>query len=216
MKFNNLWDEYLKDEINKKYFIDMMLYIDNLYQKETLYPSRDDLFRVFSLDPQDIKIVILGQDPYYSEGMADGLAFSTKNKKRPASLRNIYRELESDLSISRDTNDLSSWHNEGVFLLNTVLAVKSGEPLSLNGIGFERFTDKVIKIISDKTNNVVFMLWGKKAQDKISLIDTNKHLVIKTSHPSPFSASKGFLGSKCFSKANNYLKENNIKPVNFN
>lgn len=216
MIFNNSWDLYLKDEINKKYFQDMLAELTELYHKEIIFPKKEDLFRVFNLEIKDIKIVILGQDPYHGEGEADGLAFSTRSIKRPPSLRNIFKELYDDMGVIKNNNDLSSWHKEGVFLLNSILAVIKDKPLSLKYLDFEKFTDAVIKTISENSNNVVFILWGNYAICKRSLINEDKHFVITSSHPSPFSASKSFLGSRCFSKANNYLKNHHKKEVDFN
>lgn len=216
MIFNNSWDLYLKDEINKKYFQDMLAELTELYHKEIIFPKKEDLFRVFNLEIKDIKIVILGQDPYHGEGEADGFAFSTRSIKRPPSLRNIFKELYDDMGVIKNNNDLSSWHKEGVFLLNSILAVIKDKPLSLKYLDFEKFTDAVIKTISENSNNVVFILWGNYAICKRSLINEDKHFVITSSHPSPFSASKSFLGSRCFSKANNYLKNHHKKEVDFN
>jgi uracil-DNA glycosylase len=192
--------------------------VKKIYEKNNIYPTKSDVFRALELTPfEKIKVVILGQDPYHGEGEANGLAFSVnKGIKLPPSLRNIYRELEEDMGIvSPKHGDLTKWAEEGVLLLNSVLTVEKDKPASHRNIGWEEYTDNIIKEISEKKKNIVFILWGKYAQSKIPLIDQTKHLVIASPHPSPFSARKGFFGSKPFSTTNRYLKENSIEPIDW-
>ncbi len=193
--------------------------VDNIYSSnDKTYPPKTNVFRAFELTPfENIKVVILGQDPYHGEGEANGLAFSVnKGIKLPPSLRNIYKELEEDLGIEAPKHgDLSDWAKEGVLLLNSILTVEKDKPASHRNVGWERYTDSIIKEISEKKEHIVFILWGNFAQSKEYLIDRKKHIVIKSPHPSPFSARKGFFGSKPFSRTNQYLIRNNIKPINW-
>ncbi len=184
----------------------------------TIYPPKELIFRALELTPfENIKVVILGQDPYHGEGEANGLAFSVnKGVKLPPSLRNIYEELKSDMGIKIPNHgDLTSWAKQGVLLLNSVLTVEKDKPASHRNIGWEEYTDSIIKKISDKKENIVFILWGKYAQSKKAFIDERKHLVISSPHPSPFSANKGFFGSKPFSKTNTYLKSKGKKEIDW-
>lgn len=215
--FNNSWDLILKDEMNKSYFKYIKEFIKEERQNKTIYPSANDLFNAFKLtDFNNIKVVILGQDPYHGENEAMGLSFSVRQGiKMPPSLRNIFKELESDLNVKRTNTDLSDWAKQGVFLLNTVLTVEKDKANSHKDIGWEIFTDFVIKEINDKLNNVVFILWGRQARDKKRLITNENHYIIESAHPSPLSAYNGFFGSKPFSKTNNYLKSKKIKEINF-
>lgn len=212
---NSKWKILLKDEIHKDYFLKAMKELDSLYKEESVMPSKDDLFRAFNLDIDDIKVVILGQDPYPTKGVADGLAFSTRSTQTPASLRNIFKELESDLGINKTSNSLEGWMKQGVFLVNTSFATLEKKPLSLEYLNLSRFTDEVIKLISDRESHVAFVLWGNKAIAKEKLINKDKHLVIKSAHPSPLSASRGFFNSKPFSKINSYLKKYHKDPIDF-
>jgi len=183
-----------------------------------IYPPKEQIFRALKLTPfENIKVVILGQDPYHGEGQANGLAFSVnKGIKVPPSLRNIYKELESDLNIKSPLHgDLTSWAKQGVLLLNSVLTVEKDNPGSHKNIGWEEYTDSLIKEISDKKKNIVFILWGKYAESKKSLIDEKKHFIISSPHPSPFSARKGFFGSKPFSRTNSYLKIKGKKEIDW-
>ncbi len=215
--FNNTWDFILKDEMNKSYFKYIKEFIKEERQSKTIYPTSNDLFNAFKLtDFKDIKVVILGQDPYHGENEAMGLSFSVREGvKMPPSLRNIFKELESDLGIKRTNTDLSDWSKQGIFLLNTVLTVEKDKANSHKDIGWEIFTDYVIKEINDKLNNVVFILWGRQARDKKRLITNKNHYIIESAHPSPLSAYNGFFGSKPFSKTNNYLKSKKIKEIKF-
>jgi uracil-DNA glycosylase len=185
---------------------------------EPHYPPKKDIFRALELTPfEKIKAVILGQDPYHGDKQANGLAFSVhKDIRIPPSLRNIYEELNSDLGLAKPKHgDLTKWAKEGVLLLNSILTVKPHEPASHRGVGWEEYTDKIIQKINDKKENVVFILWGNYAQEKGKYIDREKHLVIESPHPSPFSARKGFFGSKPFSRCNTYLKKNGIKKIDW-
>lgn len=193
--------------------------LESIYKKEYIYPPREFLFRALELTPiQSVKVVILGQDPYHGKGEANGLAFSVnRDIKIPPSLRNIYKELNDDLGLPIPTHgDLTKWALQGVLLLNSVLTVKKDTPGSHKDIGWQEYTDSIIKEISNTKLNVVFILWGKYALSKRELIDENKHLVIYSTHPSPFSARKGFLGSKPFSKCNKYLKSKGITEIDWN
>ena len=194
--------------------------IDTFLKNENciVYPKKKDIFNAFELTKfEDVKVVILGQDPYHDENQAHGLAFSVQyGVKTPPSLKNIYKELNSDLGISTPSHgNLESWAKNGVFLLNTVLTVRAHAAHSHQKIGWEDFTDYVIKTISDEKENIVFILWGKPAQKKVKLIDEKKHLILMSAHPSPLSSYRGFFGSRPFSKTNEYLKQNNIVPINW-
>jgi len=187
-----------------------------LSRLENVLPPKEYLFRALELTPlENIKAVILGQDPYHGEGEANGLAFSVnKDIKIPPSLKNIYKELNSDLGLEIPTHgDLTSWAQEGVLLLNSILTVEKDKPASHRDIGWQQYTDSLISQISNEKEHVVFILWGKYAQSKIPLINQTKHLIIASTHPSPFSANKGFLGSKPFSKCNKWLKQKNIPQI---
>ena len=192
--------------------------VEGIYKGKSVYPPREFLFRALDLTPiGDVKVVILGQDPYHGEGEANGLAFSVNRDIRiPPSLRNIFKELNSDLGIQIPTHgDLTKWATQGVLLLNSVLTVRKDTPSSHKDIGWQEYTNSIIKDISYTKSNVVFILWGKYAQSKRGLIDESKHLVISSPHPSPFSARKGFLGSKPFSKCNTYLKSKGIGEIDW-
>lgn len=214
----NKWDVILDSEYRKEYFKRIVDFINSEYKLKTVYPVKSRILRSLELtDYDDVKVVILGQDPYHGEGEANGLCFAVSNGiKLPPSLRNIYKELEDDLGISRsNVGNLECWAHEGVLLLNTVLTVEKDKPASHKGIGWEMFTDAIISKINDKEEPVVFILWGNFAKSKKSLITNSKHYVIESSHPSPFSARYGFFGSKPFSKTNRFLRENNIKEIDW-
>ncbi len=215
--FHNSWDLVLHDEMQKSYFKYIKDFIKEERLSKTIYPPAKDLFNAFRLtDFKDIKVVILGQDPYHGEKEAMGLSFSVRRGVRtPPSLRNIFKELKDDLKIERTDTDLSDWARQGVFLLNTVLTVEKDKANSHKDIGWEIFTDFVIKQINDKLNNVVFILWGRQARDKKRLITNPSHYIIESAHPSPLSAYNGFFGSKPFSKTNNYLIAHGKTPINF-
>jgi uracil-DNA glycosylase len=191
---------------------------NNIEIPEPHYPPTQDIFKALKLTPfERIKAVILGQDPYHGKNQANGLAFSVNyDVKIPPSLRNIYKELNNDLGIQPpEHGDLTKWAKEGVLLLNSILTVEPHKPASHRNIGWEEYTDEIIRVINNKKKNVVFMLWGNYAQEKGKYINRNKHLVIESSHPSPFSARKGFFGSKPFSRCNTYLKKNGIKNIDW-
>lgn len=215
MLINNNWDSILEHEFKKEYFKKLISVIDEEYEKNEIFPSKNEIFNAFKLtDYENVKVVILGQDPYHGYDEAEGLAFSVKNHiKRPPSLRNIFKELKNDLNIDRENNSLQDWALQGVLLLNAILTVKKDTPLSHKNIGWEQFTDEVIKIINEKEEPVVFVLWGNFAKTKKNLITNKKHLILEGAHPSPFSANRGFFGTKPFSQINNFLKNNNIKEI---
>ena len=215
---NNTWDELLKDEYKKEYFINLKKFIINEYKTKTIYPKMSEIFNAFIKTPyENVKVVILGQDPYHGENEAEGLSFSVKiGIAKPPSLINIFSELESDLNIKPPNHgSLVSWAEQGVLLLNSSLTVVKDNPKSHSNKGWEIFTDEVIKIINKKDTPVVFILWGSDARSKKSLITNKKHLIIESAHPSPLSAYRGFFGSKPFSKTNEFLIKNNIEPINW-
>ena len=215
--FNNSWDKILEEEMNKEYFLNIKNFIKEERTKKIIFPSKEDLFKAFKLTEFDkIKVVIIGQDPYHGENEAMGLCFSVrKGITMPPSLRNIFKELEDDLGIKRTDTDLTDWANQGIFLLNTVLTVEKDKANSHKDIGWQEFTDFVIKEINDKKDNVIFVLWGGQAQKKKSLITNKSHYIIESAHPSPLSVYRGFFGSKPFSKINNYLKAKGIQEIMF-
>ena len=205
---NNDWHYVLSEELNKEYFKNLLEKIELKYSSKIVFPKKENIFNAFKLTSfKDVRVVMIGQDPYHGENQAHGLAFSVKNDRLPPSLKNIFKELKSDLKIEKNSGDLTSWSKQGVLLLNTILTVEKGRPLSHKNIGWEIFTDNVIKTISLEKKGIIFVLWGNNAIEKEYLIDKNKHYVIKSSHPSPFSANKGFFGSKPFSKINNILDQ---------
>ena len=214
----NDWDELLKEELKKDYFIKLMNNVRHEYLTKTVYPRKDQVFNAFRYTPyKDLKVVILRQDPYHGEGEAEGLSFSVPlNIKKPPSLVNIFKELNDDLGVSIPNHgSLKSWAKEGVLLLNAVLTVVKDHAASHQGMGWETFTDNVIKLINEKDTPVVFILWGRYARSKKSLITNPIHFVIESAHPSPLSAYNGFFGSRPFSKTNNYLISKGIKPINW-
>ena len=213
----NNWDIILKEEYKKDYYKNMVEYLNNEYKERVIFPLKSNIFKAFSLtDYNNVKVVILGQDPYHGINEANGLAFSVNdNVKLPPSLKNIFKELESDLCVKNDKGDLSNWAKQGVLLLNTVLTVVKDTPASHKNIGWEVFTDEVIKIINKKEEPVVFILWGNFARSKKKYITNPKHLIIESTHPSPFSCNNGFFDSKPFSKTNDFLRKNNIKEIDW-
>lgn len=215
--FHNSWDLVLKEEMNKDYFKYIKDFIKEERLSKTIFPPAKDLFNAFKLtDFNNIKVVILGQDPYHGEMEAMGLSFSVRRGVRtPPSLRNIFKELKEDLGVERTDTDLTDWARQGVFLLNTVLTVEKDKANSHKDIGWEIFTDFVIKEINERLDNVVFILWGRQARDKKRLITNPNNYIIESAHPSPLSAYHGFFGSEPFSKTNNYLKEHNKKEIRF-
>lgn len=213
----NDWNEILSDIIDSNYFKDLMNKVDEEYNTKTIYPSKENIFNALNLTSyKDTKVVIVGQDPYHGEGEAMGLSFSVNNGiKLPPSLKNIYKELFNDLGITRISGDLSDWAKQGVLLLNSTLTVVKDTPGSHSKLGWNKFTDEIIKKVNEKDTPVVFILWGNFAKGKKEFITNPKHLVIESNHPSPFSARKGFFDSKPFSKTNEFLKINNIEEINW-
>ncbi|MCW6701174.1 uracil-DNA glycosylase [Anaerococcus sp. NML200537] len=214
----NDWDEILEAEFAKPYFKEITDFLEESYKENTIVPPKDEIFNALRLSSyEDTKVLILGQDPYYNFGQANGLAFSVnEGVKIPPSLKNIYKELESDLGIPiADTGSLVSWAKQGVLLLNTSLTVVEKKPNSHKNIGWQIFTDEIIKILNKKESPCVFILWGNNAIAKEKFITNPKHLIIKSSHPSPLSARRGFFGSKVFSRTNQFLKKNNEKEIDW-
>ncbi len=210
------WKKVLKDEFEAPYFKTLSETVRNAYLEKTVFPPPKLVFNAFELCPfEQVKVVILGQDPYHGKGQAHGLCFSVQDGvKIPPSLQNIYKEIKDDIGKEiPETGDLENWAKQGVLLLNATLTVEAGHAGSHQGLGWEQFTDAVIKKISDEKEHVVFLLWGKYAQGKESLIDASKHLLLKAPHPSPFSVHTGFFGCKHFSKTNAYLEKYGIKEI---
>ena len=212
---NKKWDIVLKDEMQKDYFKDLGLFIKTEYNQKAVFPPYKDIFKALKLaDYDDVKVVILGQDPYHGTNEANGLSFSVYNDvKRPPSLDNIFKELANDLGVKRGTNDLEDWAKQGVFLLNSIMTVVKDSPLSHKGKGWEVFTDKLISLLNEREKPIVFILWGSYARSKKELITNSNHYIVESVHPSPLSAHRGFFGSKPFSKTNNFLVEHGIMPV---
>jgi len=218
MLLTNEWKNFLNDELHKEYFMKLIKNVSSEYQSKTIFPSYKNIFRAFNLvKPSEVKVVIIGQDPYHGFNQATGLAFSVcATCKIPPSLKNIYKELVNDIGCAYPKNgDLIQWAKEGVLLINAVLTVEKGQANSYKDFGWQKFTDAVIKKLSDEKEHLVFILWGAPSQKKEVLIDTKKHFVIKSSHPSPLSAYRGFFGSKPFSKTNEYLIAHKKKSINW-
>ena len=211
----NDWDIVLKEEYEKEYFKKIKDVVRNEYNNKQIFPPADRVFYAFRMTSyKDTRVVILGQDPYHGVGEANGLCFSVnRGIKMPPSLKNIYKELYNDLGIERTDTDLSDWAKSGVLLLNSVLTVEKDKPASHKFVGWEEFTDSIIKKLNEKDEPVVFILWGNFAKGKMKYITNTKHLVISSSHPSPFSVNYGFFGSKPFSKTNAFLKKNGLKEI---
>lgn len=212
IKFNNDWDDVLHNLIESNLYSEIRSFLKQEYSTYTIYPPMEDIFNAFKLTAyNDVKVVILGQDPYHQFGQAHGLSFSVKpNVKLPPSLVNVFKELKSDLNVDNGKNGcLEKWAKEGVLLLNTVLTVREGQPNSHKNCGWTQFTDEVIKLLSKRESPIVFLLWGGNARAKKSIIDTNKHVVLECAHPSPLSAYNGFFGCKHFSKTNELLAKAN-------
>lgn len=210
------WYEVLKQEFEEPYFYEIKSFLIQEKRQYIVYPPSQLIFNAFNLTPFDkVKVVILGQDPYHNVGQAHGLAFSVPNGiMPPPSLKNIFKELQSDIGMPIPTNgNLESWARGGVLLLNSCLTVRANNPASHQGIGWQRFTDAAINALSEKKEHIVFLLWGNYAIAKEKLIDTRKHLVLKTVHPSPLSANRGFFGCRHFSQTNTYLSSNGISPI---
>ena len=211
------WTEILAPIKNTEYFTTLWEKVKEEYQTTKCFPPKDQIFRAIELTPfEEVKVVIIGQDPYHNDNQANGLCFSVSDKvKAPPSLKNIFKELEDDLGIKKTSNELEMWAKQGVLLLNATLTVRAHEANSHKDLGWEQFTEFIIKEISDKKENVVFVLWGAFAQKKAGLIDASKHFVIQSAHPSPFSVHKGFFGSRPFSKINQFLEEKGKEPINW-
>ena len=213
------WQLALQSEFASSYFSELRAFLKEEIQQKTIYPQGSRIFAAFNFTPLPaVRVVILGQDPYHGKGQAHGLCFSVpEGVKPPPSLVNIYKELNSDLGIPvASTGNLEKWTRQGILLLNATLTVRAGDAGSHQGKGWETFTDQVIKSISDLRAGVVFLLWGNYAQAKETLIDPNKHFILKAPHPSPFSAARGFFGCKHFSKANQILKDMGFEEIDWN
>lgn len=214
---NKSWDNVLKNDYKSKYFQKLGLFVQSEYHHKIVYPKYENIFNALKLtDYDDVKVVILGQDPYHGENEAHGLSFSVlEGVKRPPSLDNIFKELYNDLGIKRTNNDLSDWAKQGVLLLNAIMTVVKDKPLSHKEKGWEIFTDNIIKYLNEREKPIVFILWGNFARSKKTLITNNRHMIIESAHPSPLSASRGFFGSKPFSKCNVFLEKNGMKKINW-
>ena len=218
VQIEDSWLKILGDEFKKPYFISLADKLRVLYKEKKIFPHPSNIFNAYNSTPfKNVKVVIIGQDPYHGEGQAHGLCFSVPDGvKIPPSLKNIFKEQSNDIKTPIPTSgNLQKWANQGVLLLNNVLTVESAVANSHKNLGWERFTKATIKTISKNLNNIVFLLWGRDAQSKEELIDKTKHLILKTVHPSPLSAYNGFLGCKHFSKTNNYLENNGIGKINW-
>ena len=214
----NDWDSVLADEFKKDYFLEIKDFVDEEYELKTVYPPYEEIFNAFKLTPlSEVKVVILGQDPYHEPGQAHGLAFSTpEGRPIPRSLKNIFKEINEEYGYPvPESGCLESWAKQGVFLLNTVLTVEKGNANSHSKCGWQTFTDNVIRILDGQEQPIVFLLWGKQAEKKKELINNPNHLVLVTSHPSPFSARRGFFGSNHFKLANEFLKENKKEEIDW-
>ena len=214
----NDWDDILKDEFKKEYYLKLREFLKQEYSHYTIYPDMYSIFAALEITPYaNVKAVILGQDPYHEPEQAKGLCFAVKEGVAlPPSLVNIYKELESDMGIPpAKSGDLSCWARQGVLLLNTVLTVRAHQANSHRGIGWEQFTDAAIRILDEEDRPIVFLLWGRPAQMKASMLHNPKHLILEAPHPSPLSAYRGFFGCKHFSKANEFLKANGEEPIDW-
>ena len=212
---NKKWDIILKDEFNKDYFKKLGCFVKSEYKSHKCFPKYSDVFNALRFtDYDEVKVVILGQDPYHGEGEAHGLSFSVHDDvRRPPSLNNILKELYNDLGVVRKGNELTDWAMQGVLLLNSVLTVVKDTPLSHKGKGWEIFTDNIIRYLNDREEPIVFILWGSYARSKKELITNKNHFIIESAHPSPLSASRGFFGSRPFSRANQFLESKGVSPI---
>jgi uracil-DNA glycosylase len=212
------WNPVLRTELEQPYWAELQTFVAGERQRHTVYPPNDEVFAALHLTPlADVKVLILGQDPYHGPGQAHGLCFSVRaGTPAPPSLQNIFTELHDDLGLPRpETGDLTPWARQGVLLLNATLTVRAHQAASHQGKGWERFTDRVIAAVNDKPERVVFILWGNSARKKKALVDTTRHVVIESPHPSPLSAHRGFFGSKPFSRANQALVDAGRTPVDW-
>lgn len=214
---NKKWDIVLKEELKKEYFRNLGIFVKKEYKEKTIFPPYQNIFDALRFtDYDDVKVVILGQDPYHGLGEAHGLSFSVKEGiSMPPSLQNIFKELYNDLGIKRNKSDLTDWAKEGVLLLNSIMTVEKDKPLSHKDRGWEIFTDNIISKLNDREDPVIFVLWGSFARSKKVLITNSRHKIIESVHPSPLSAHRGFFGSKPFSKINKYLKDMNKDEINW-
>ena len=214
---NKKWDIVLKEEMKQPYFCQLGTFVKQEYRTKICYPKYENIFNALRYtDYDEVKVVILGQDPYHGENEAHGLSFSVLDGvRRPPSLQNIYKELESDLGIHRKSNNLSDWAKQGVLMLNSIMSVEKDKPLSHKNKGWEIFTDHIIMKLNEREKPVIFVLWGSYARSKKVLITNPWHKIIESPHPSPLSASRGFFGSKPFSKINHYLEESNMGIIHF-
>ena len=210
------WSDIIQKEEQKDYYIKLQKFLEEERKNKDIYPPEEDVLKAFDLcEFEKVKVLILGQDPYHQKGQAMGLGFSVnKEMPLPKSLQNIYKELESDCGIKNKTGDLSYWGSQGVFLINTILTVEHGSPLSHRAKGWEKFTDEMISQLNKEHEFLIFVLWGKEAQKKKSMI-SKRHYIIESSHPSPLSAYRGFTGSRPFSEINTVLKENNLTEIDW-
>lgn len=218
VSFNNSWDNLLKDEFSKEYYLELRKKLATEYKTRTVYPAMENIFNALKYTSyDDVKVLLLGQDPYHGPGQAHGLCFSVqKGIDKPPSLKNMFKELASDLGIEAPSHGcLTDWAKQGVLLLNTVLTVREGEPNSHKNLGWITFTDKVIELLNEREEPVIFVLWGKNAQDKLPLITNSRHYVLMAAHPSPLSASRGFLGCKHYSKINEILESIGKEPIDW-
>lgn len=216
VKIENSWKQLLEDEFSNRYFEELVQFVKNAYQTKTIYPKGENIFKAFDLCPVDqVKVVILGQDPYHGPGQAHGLSFSVQEGLPfPPSLLNIFKELKSDLDVPVPSHgNLEKWARQGVLLLNATLTVEAHNAGSHQKKGWEEFTDAVVKKLADQKEHLVFMLWGAYARKKAGIISDSKHLKLYAPHPSPLSAHRGFLGCKHFSKTNDYLLKNGLSPI---
>ena len=218
VQIGNSWDILLGKEFQRDYYLRLREFLKTEYRTRTIYPDMHNIFNALKYTPyEDVKVVILGQDPYHGPGQAHGLCFSVqKGVEPPPSLKNIFKEIEAETGISAsDCGDLSSWAKQGVLLLNTVLTVRAGQANSHKGMGWEILTDKIISLLNEREQPIVFMLWGGNARSKKALITNPQHLVLESVHPSPLSAYHGFFGCGHFKKANNFLKDNGLEIIDW-
>lgn len=215
----NEWDELLKDEFQKDYFLKLQAFLDEEYEAKTIYPPRADIYNALRFTPyKDVKVVLLGQDPYHGPGQAHGMCFSVRpGVAVPPSLQNMFKELQTDTGMRPPKcGTLTSWARQGVLLMNTVLTVREHQANSHKGKGWEKFTDKVISLLNERDTPMVFLLWGANSRSKKAIITNPDHLILEAPHPSPLSAYNGFFGCRHFSKANDFLHEHGIEPINWN
>lgn len=219
MLIGNDWDQILGDEFEKEYYLELRQKLLEEYRNGNVYPAKENIFNALKYTSyKDVKVLLLGQDPYHGPGQAHGLAFSVqKGIQKPPSLVNMFKELSSDIGLPIPSHGcLSDWTKQGVMLLNTVLTVREGEPNSHKKIGWTTFTDRIISLLNEREDPVIFLLWGRNALEKLPLITNSRHYVLSTVHPSPLSASRGFLGCKHYSKVNEILCRIGKEPINWN